>query len=124
MISKWRGIVPAPGVSTGEIAEYAEKSSFSFLLRSRWSRVLSGALCAAQGLDYRAPLKAGRGAAKGHALVRTLVETLTVDRALSADIARLSAAIEAGAFDPIATINVAGTPSTNGARIDRRPAYL
>ena len=63
-------------------------------------------MCAAQGLDYRAPLKAGRGAAKAHALVRTLVEPLTVDRALSPDIARIADAVEGGAFDAIASIRV------------------
>ena len=55
-------------------------------------------MCAAQGLDYRQPLKAGAGVAKGHALVRTLVEPLTEDRALSPDIVRLAAAVEAGSI--------------------------
>ena len=55
-------------------------------------------MCAAQGLDYRAPLKPGRGALMGHRLVRELVEPLTRDRVLSHDIAALSAAIERGHF--------------------------
>ena len=55
-------------------------------------------LCAAQGLDYRAPLRAGRGAARGHELVRALVTPLTVDRVLAGDIVRLSSAIAAGHF--------------------------
>ena len=55
-------------------------------------------MCAAQGLDYRAPLRAGRGAARGRELVRELVTPLTVDRVLADDIGRLSSAIAAGHF--------------------------
>jgi histidine ammonia-lyase len=55
-------------------------------------------MCAAQGLDYRAPLRAGRGAARGRELVRDLVAPLTTDRVLSDDIVRLAAAIAAGHF--------------------------
>jgi histidine ammonia-lyase len=55
-------------------------------------------MCAAQGLDYRKPLKAGRGAAQGHRLVRQLVAPLERDRVLSTDIATLAAAIERGHF--------------------------
>jgi histidine ammonia-lyase len=55
-------------------------------------------MCAAQGLDYRAPLKAGRGAARGHQLVRELVAPLGQDRVLSTDIAALASAIERGHF--------------------------
>jgi len=50
-------------------------------------------MCAAQGLDCRAPLKAGRGAARGHATVRRLVAPLERDRVLAPDIERLAAAI-------------------------------
>jgi histidine ammonia-lyase len=58
-------------------------------------------MCAAQGLDYRAPLRAGRGAAHGQALVRELVAPLGRDRVLADDIARLSEAIRAGHFAPV-----------------------
>jgi histidine ammonia-lyase len=58
-------------------------------------------MCAAQGLDYRAPLRAGRGAARGLALVRKLVPPLVEDRVLSHDIARLADAIEAGHFSAV-----------------------
>src|SRR5215218_2424079 len=58
-------------------------------------------MCAAQGLEYRAPLRAGRGAARGLALVRELVAPLTTDRALSGDIARISSAISAGHFTSV-----------------------
>ena len=55
-------------------------------------------LCAAQGLDQREPLRAGRGARRGQALVRELVPPLVQDRVLSGDIARIAEAIERGHF--------------------------
>jgi histidine ammonia-lyase len=62
-------------------------------------------MCAAQGLDYRAPLKAGRGAARGHAAVRRLVNPLERDRVLSADIERLAAAIADDAWASSMMVN-------------------
>ena len=59
-------------------------------------------MCAAQGLDYRKPLRAGAGAARGHALVRELVSPLEQDRVLSGDIATLARAIEQGHFTTVA----------------------
>ena len=47
-------------------------------------------MCAAQGIDYRAPLKPGRGAARAHEAVRELVAPLERDRVLSPDIERLA----------------------------------
>jgi histidine ammonia-lyase len=55
-------------------------------------------MCAAQGLDFRRPLRAGRGAEQGHRLVRQLVAPLEEDRVLSTDIATLSRAIALGHF--------------------------
>ncbi|MGH7621610.1 MAG: histidine ammonia-lyase [Gemmatimonadaceae bacterium] len=55
-------------------------------------------MCAAQGLDCRAPLRPGRGAARGHRLVRELVAPLGRDRVLSGDITLLAAAIVRGHF--------------------------
>src|SRR3954462_1444937 len=55
-------------------------------------------MCAAQGLDFRAPLKPGHGAAVGHRLVRELVRPLERDRVLSTDMMTLSAAIARGHF--------------------------
>jgi histidine ammonia-lyase len=55
-------------------------------------------MCAAQGLDARLPLRAGRGAEQGHRLVRQLVTPLEQDRVLSTDIATLAHAIEHGHF--------------------------
>lgn len=50
-------------------------------------------MCAAQGIDYRAPLKAGRGVVRAHSAVRGLVAPLERDRVLSDDIERLALAI-------------------------------
>ena len=50
-------------------------------------------MCAAQGLDYRAPLKPGRGVGRAHATIRALVPPLERDRPLSNDIERLARAI-------------------------------
>jgi histidine ammonia-lyase len=55
-------------------------------------------MCAAQGIDYRAPLKPGRGVMKAHETVRSLVGPLDADRVLTPDIERLAEAIAAGRF--------------------------
>jgi histidine ammonia-lyase len=51
-------------------------------------------MCGAQGIDYRAPLKPGRGVVHAHAGVRRLVAPLERDRVLSGDIERLALAIQ------------------------------
>jgi len=53
-------------------------------------------MCAAQGVDFRAPLKPGRGVARAHGIVRKVVPGLSRDRVLSGDIAALAGAIERG----------------------------
>jgi histidine ammonia-lyase len=50
-------------------------------------------MCAAQGIDCRAPLKPGRGVARAHEAVRRLVAPLERDRSFSPDIERLAQAI-------------------------------
>jgi histidine ammonia-lyase len=55
-------------------------------------------MCAAQGIDYRAPLRPGRGVARAHHGVRELVAPLAADRVLSSDIARLADAVASGRF--------------------------
>ena len=57
-------------------------------------------IAAAQGLEYRLPLKPAREVGRAAAAVRTVVAPLTEDRPLSSDIERLAAAIRAGKFDP------------------------
>jgi histidine ammonia-lyase len=56
-------------------------------------------LAAAEGLEYRAPLKPGLGVRRAYELVRAHAPRLTRDRALSADIERLAAAVRRGEFD-------------------------
>jgi histidine ammonia-lyase len=55
-------------------------------------------LAAAEGLEYRLPLKPGRGAAAGFAKVRELVPRVSRDRGLSGDIQRIAEAIRDGLF--------------------------
>ncbi|MFL5563296.1 MAG: histidine ammonia-lyase [Gemmatimonadaceae bacterium] len=55
-------------------------------------------MCAAQGIDCRAPLRPGRGVARAHATVRGLVAPLGSDRVLAGDIAVLAEAVAAGRF--------------------------
>jgi len=59
-------------------------------------------MCAAQGLDRRAPLAPGCGVARAHAEVRALVPPLGRDRVLSGDIALLADAVAAGRFGRLA----------------------
>jgi histidine ammonia-lyase len=54
-------------------------------------------LAGAQGVEFLAPLRPGRGAAAAHAFVRGLSARLTEDRSLSADIERVAEAIRSGA---------------------------
>jgi histidine ammonia-lyase len=53
-------------------------------------------LTAAQGIDQRRPLQAGRGVEAVHAAIRAVVPALDDDRPLYADIARVSALIDSG----------------------------
>ncbi len=60
-------------------------------------------MCAAQGLDYLAPLKPGRGIADLHQRVRhgpAGVAHLAEDRPPGPDLERLAAGVASGAFDP------------------------
>ena len=59
-------------------------------------------MCAAQAVELRAPLAAARRVRDAVAVVRRVVPALDADRALSADIAALGAAIASGAFDAAA----------------------
>jgi histidine ammonia-lyase len=54
------------------------------------------ALCAAQGLDYRAPLRPGVGVARAHARLRALVPHLAEDRPPAPDIAAVRELLRAG----------------------------
>ncbi|MEJ7759994.1 MAG: histidine ammonia-lyase [Gemmatimonadaceae bacterium] len=56
-------------------------------------------MCAAQALDFRAPVKPGPRMQRAHNTVRSTVSHLDDDRALSGDIAALASAIESGGFN-------------------------
>ena len=56
-------------------------------------------LAAAEGLEHRRPLKAGRGVERAFAAVRKIASPLTQDRMLSGDIAHVAEAIRRGDFD-------------------------
>lgn len=58
-------------------------------------------MCAAQGVDFRAPLTPGVGVARAQAVVRALVPKLERDRVLSPDIEVLAAAIATRQFDTL-----------------------
>ena len=65
-------------------------------------RILAAELmCAAQGIDYRRPLRSSDAVEEVHALVRTQVATLAGDRALSADLAALADLVASGAVADI-----------------------
>jgi histidine ammonia-lyase len=58
-------------------------------------------LCAAQAVDYRAPLRPAKKVGEAHAIIRKLVKPLGQDRVFAGDIAALRGAIGDGSFDPL-----------------------
>ncbi len=56
-------------------------------------------LAAAEGLEFRRPLKAGRGVERAFTALRFLAPRVDEDRALASDIERVAAAIRDGKFD-------------------------
>jgi len=54
------------------------------------------AICAAQGLDFRAPLRSGAGVRAAHAVIRTRVPHLDADRPPAPDIAAVRDLLRAG----------------------------
>jgi histidine ammonia-lyase len=56
------------------------------------------ALCAGQGLDLRAPLRAGTGVRAAHARLRTDISRLIEDRPLHLDIEAATSLIASGAL--------------------------
>ena len=59
-------------------------------------------MCAAQGIDHRAPLRPGAGVAEAHRTVRALIAPLEADRVLGTDIETLADAVARGRFVPAA----------------------
>jgi histidine ammonia-lyase len=56
-------------------------------------------MCAAQGLEFRRPLRPSPEVERAHDAVRTVVARLQQDRTLAPDIEALAAAVRAGKFD-------------------------
>ena len=56
-------------------------------------------MCAAQGIEFRKPLRPSREIGRAHAAVRAIVPHLDKDRSLAPDIEALSAAVKAEKFD-------------------------
>jgi histidine ammonia-lyase len=55
-------------------------------------------MCAAQGLEFRRPLRGGVGVERAYATVRSLVPALVEDRVIGPDIETLASAVSSGAF--------------------------
>ena len=78
------------------------------VLRNARSVVAIEALCAAQAIDFKAPLKPGAGSAAAHKAIRAAVPRLDRDRILSDDIAAVERLLVAGALrDAVAKAGVA-----------------
>jgi histidine ammonia-lyase len=56
-------------------------------------------LSAAEGIEFRRPLKGGAGVEEAYERVRSISEAVDADRSMSPDIARVAAAIREGVFD-------------------------
>ena len=56
-------------------------------------------MCAAQGLEFRRPLRASREVERAHTMVRAVAPRLEQDRVLAHDIEAMAAAVRAGAFN-------------------------
>jgi histidine ammonia-lyase len=56
-------------------------------------------MCAAQGLDFRLPLKAGRRVHDAYLEIRQVVSHLDADRVLAPDIEAVAGLIRRGSFD-------------------------
>jgi histidine ammonia-lyase len=56
-------------------------------------------MCAAQGLEFRRPLKASREVERAYAAVRSVVPRLEQDRVLAPEIEALAVAVRTGSFD-------------------------
>lgn len=77
------------------------------VLSNARSVVAIEALCAAQALDFKAPLKPGKGSAAAHARIRENVTRLDKDRILADDISVMTRLLEAGVLrDAVAKAGV------------------
>ena len=58
-------------------------------------------ITAAEGLEYRAPLRPGRGVQRAYEIVRSHVSRLEGDRSMTKDIESIAGAIRAGQVDSL-----------------------
>ena len=58
-------------------------------------------ICGAEGLEYRAPLRPGRGVEAAYCTVRQHVARLTADRSMSGDVQLVTSAIQQSEFDSL-----------------------
>ncbi len=58
-------------------------------------------ICAAEGLEYRKPLRPGRGVETAYSIVRQHVPRLTADRSMSGEICLITSAIQQAEFDSL-----------------------
>jgi histidine ammonia-lyase len=58
-------------------------------------------MCAAQMLEFRKPLKPGKGVQQAYQIVREHVSKLEIDRVLTPDISALANAVKRGAFEEV-----------------------
>ncbi|MDQ6770288.1 MAG: aromatic amino acid lyase, partial [Gemmatimonadota bacterium] len=61
-------------------------------------------MCGAQAIDFRAPLKPGRGVRTAYERVREIVPRLVADRVLSGDISALMTAVSDQRFADIGAV--------------------
>ena len=69
-------------------------------------------LCAAQGIDFLAPRRPGRGTMRAHGLIRERIPVLDRDRFVSLDIAGASAIIEGSDFVDAVNRTISGNSSS------------
>ena len=95
---------PASVDSIPTSANQEDHNSMGSIAALKLGRVLENArnvvaieaLCAAQALDFKRPLKAGKGSAAAHAAIRRQVPRLEADRILSDDVAAIAAMLASG----------------------------
>ena len=56
-------------------------------------------LAAAQGMEFRRPLKSSEALERAHAMIRAIVPALDQDRYMSPDMEAAKALVQSGAFD-------------------------
>ena len=97
-----RAAIAIEGPSPGTASSAAWKARR--VLRNLENILAIELMCGAQGIDFRAPLRPGRGVRTAHERVRDIVPRLTADRVLSGDIAALRRAVSDQLFADIGSV--------------------